>query len=186
MSQIIKGVTAGSLPPSVPTSFVTDSGTVIPASNIVNINSGSTSSNNANGISVIANPTTSNNELIQLTNRISGSATTTDAATQTLVFSFPLGIVPANYQFEVSVSALDKTDNLGATYKFIFPLRTTGTTPFTYGLTTPIQNEEGAMSGVIVALQGVSSDNTLKLRVNGLAGKTIDWVAVGTYVQATQ
>ena len=60
MSQFYVGVSAGSLPPSVPTSFVTDSGTVIPAANIVNINGG-------NGIQVVANPNGSNNILINLT-----------------------------------------------------------------------------------------------------------------------
>lgn len=60
MSQFYIGVTAGSLPPVVPTSFVTDSGTVIPAANIVNVNGGP-------GVQVVANPTSSNNMVINLT-----------------------------------------------------------------------------------------------------------------------
>lgn len=59
MSQFFQGVTSGSLPPSVPTSFITDSGTVIPAGNIVNMNG-------TNGITVIANPNGSNNMVFQL------------------------------------------------------------------------------------------------------------------------
>lgn len=61
MSQFYQGVTAGSLPPSVPTSFVTDDGTVIPAANIVNITGGP-------GIEVVADPTGSNNLVINQTN----------------------------------------------------------------------------------------------------------------------
>lgn len=60
MSQFFQGVTSGSLPPSVPTSFVTDSGTVVPSGNIVNINGG-------DGVEVIANPNGSNNMVINIT-----------------------------------------------------------------------------------------------------------------------
>lgn len=59
MSQVYIGVPVSSLP-TVPTSFVTDSGTVIPAANVVNVNGGP-------GIEVIANPTGSNNMVIVLT-----------------------------------------------------------------------------------------------------------------------
>lgn len=60
MSQFFQGVTSGSLPPSVPTSFITDSGTVVPAGNIVNVTGG-------DGVEVIASPNGSNNMVINLT-----------------------------------------------------------------------------------------------------------------------
>ena len=60
MSQFFQGTTSGSLPPSVPTSFVTDSGTVIPASNVVNVNG-------APGVMITANPNGSNNMVIEIT-----------------------------------------------------------------------------------------------------------------------
>lgn len=58
MSQFF--VSSVSSTPQVPTSFVTDNGTVIPAGNVVNVNGGS-------GVQVIANPNGSNNMVINLT-----------------------------------------------------------------------------------------------------------------------
>jgi len=61
MSQIYKKLTAtGPIPANIPTSFVTDSGTVIPAANIVNVNGSA-------GLTVTANPNLSNNMLFTLT-----------------------------------------------------------------------------------------------------------------------
>lgn len=55
MSQFyLQSDSSGPVPPDIPTSFVTDSGTVIPSFNVVNVNGGP-------GIEVIANPNGSNN-----------------------------------------------------------------------------------------------------------------------------
>ncbi len=54
MSQFWQGVTAGSLPPEVPLSFVTDSGTATPAAHILNVlgGTGATTSGSGNTVTV--------------------------------------------------------------------------------------------------------------------------------------
>src|SRR5260221_508932 len=98
MSQFFQGVTAGSLPPSVPTSFVTDSGTVVPSAHIVNVNGGS-------GVQVIANPNGSNNMVINL-NEISPSYTDVTFAMS------PYTVTATDYFLSVNATAGPVTINL--------------------------------------------------------------------------
>ncbi len=73
MSQITKTLTSGGpIPPIIPTSFVTDNGTAIPAANIININGGP-------GVQVIANPNGSNNILVNITDEANAYTNVTNA-----------------------------------------------------------------------------------------------------------
>ena len=182
MSQFYQGVVAGSLPPTVPTSFVTDNGTIIPAANVVNINGGSTSANTANGIQVIANPTGSNNEVIQLTNRISGSATSTGSVTTTLI-TFPLSATPGTYTFDISIAGFATAGvgtPLGAGYTIVGAIRSTGVSAVLLPSQAVDSFEEGSLSANLASLS-VSGNNAL-VQVSGVAAYTIDWHAVGSYV----
>lgn len=180
MSQIIKPLTSsGPIPPNIPTSFVTDSGTVIPAANVVNLNGGATTANNDNGITVIANPDGSNNAVFQLTNRVSGNVTTSNA-TPTILTTFALGATPAVYNFDIQVVGYDVTDNLGVGYFISGSVRTTGAAAVLVGTPDKITNEEVGTTGCDANLT-VSGNNAV-VQVTGLAAKTIDWKALSEYI----
>lgn len=181
MSQFYQGVVAGNLPPTVPTSFVTDNGTVIPSANTVNVNGGQTTANFPNGIEVIANPTGSNNEVIQLTNRIPGSATTSDGLGQTqTLYTFPLGAVAGTYLFTSQLVAFDKTDSLSAGLATYHVVRTTGAVGVLIGSSIPLTASEGILNGVVISISPVA--NNFVVTVTGLAGKTIDYYVLTTYI----
>ena len=183
MSQVYVGNGLGGVtPPTIPTSFVTDSGTVVPAANTVNINGGSSIVNTTAGIRVIANPTGSNNEVVQLTNIQNDSVTTADA-TPTLLSSFTMPAVPAVQNYEYKISAYNSTSSLGAIYLVIAGARTTGAAAVSLNTADITTIEEGVMSGCLVVF-GVSG-NTVTITVTGLAASTINWASQLRFTQVT-
>lgn len=81
MSQIYKPLTSGGpIPPNIPTTFTTDSGSATPAANILNVLGDDTIANDTDGLTTSA---AGNTVTVLLTNRISLSATTSDGAGQT-------------------------------------------------------------------------------------------------------
>ncbi len=185
MSQIIKPATSGNLPPSVLQQFTTDNGIVIPSAFNININGGFTSDNNINGLQVIANPNLSNNMLVQLTNRYIGSVSTTDGVTQQNLLTFPYGSTPATIKFNFTIVAYNQTDSLSSSYDVSYQVRTTGAIGVAYGVADISFDEEGNMSNVQVQVNNNVGLNEMQVEVTGLAGKTIDWKLVGTYLITT-
>lgn len=177
MSQIIKS-SQESGPPMTEFSLVTDLGTVISVSDVINANGGSSSVNNPNGIRVIANPSGSNNAVFQLTNRIQGDVTTTNT-TPTTIVTLTLGSAPGVYTFFGDITAFDSTDSAGASYGVTSGVRTTGSTAIEIGTQFDTNFEEMALinADVIVTVSG----NDVIFEVIGIAGKTIDWDALFTY-----
>lgn len=169
------GILVPSGTPSVATSYVTDSGTAIPVANILNVLANDTSSNNDNGIQTIGS---GNTVTIQLTNRVTGTVTTTDA-TPTVCASLTLGAVAAVYLLEGDAVAFDVTDTAGGAYSFAGATRTDGATSTTFGSEFINQFEEAAMAASNVIL--ADSGNTVQVQVVGIAGKTIHWSVQFTY-----
>ena len=179
MSQIFKASTASPPPPTSLTTIVTDSGTVLVAANTVNMTGGQTSVDNDNGVRTIANPNNSNNEVIQLTNRLTGSGTSVNAASADLI-TFALGASAAVYRFSFYVSGRDTGTGDGLGYTVDGSARTNGAAATI--ISTPDVDADEDASLLTATIDLVASGNNVILRVNGVVGQTITYKAVGTYV----
>jgi|SRR5215831_5039931 len=177
MSQIYKSLAAGPVPPTVPTSFVTDDGTAIPALNTLNVNGIDSTENNTNGILTRANPNLSDNLEIIITNRLQGTVTTVGAATSPIITFTP--VLVGTYTLEFRIAAYNTTSLLGSGYSIFQAFRFDGVNSNLCGIVDRIVNEEGAMSSANVTTT-VSGANFI---VNGVgyALQTINWSAVGLY-----
>lgn len=189
MSQVIKNLASGPVPPTVATSYTTDvrdntttsPGTAIPSSNNLEILGRDTIQSNDNGIRTDADPNNGKFLYVELTNRIHSSVTTTDA-TPTSLFSFSLGSTPSAYNFELNFSVYDRTNNKGAAYTVLYGLRTDGITATNISFTTPLNGEDSELNPS--SLQVVNSGNSLIGTVTGIAATTINWQLVGYYIKA--
>jgi hypothetical protein len=182
MSQAyVGGVTASGLPPSVPTSFVTNiNSPAIPASNVLDVFGGSVSTNNNNGVQTDGS-NGSNVLTIELTNRILGSVTTTNATPTTLA-TFALGSTPAVYTFDIQIASFNETDVNGDGYFISGSSRTDGTTAYLCGTPDKIVNEE---FGDTADANMIVSGNNVIIQVTGIAGKTHHWRTLATYIEVT-
>ena len=180
MSQVIKNLAAGPVPPTVPTSFVTDiNSPSVPIANVENVLGGFVNTNNANGIQTDGS-SGSNTLTVQLTNRLRGTGTTIEAVTADLV-TFPLGAVAGTFTFDSNFVAFESTTPAGAGYSIFGSARTTGAAAVLVGTPDKINNEEAALVAGNADL--VVSGNNAIFRVTGVAGLTINWVVVATYVR---
>ncbi len=180
MSQIYKSSASGPSPPDVPTSFVTQNGTAVPAANILLVNANDSVENNNNGIITkggVVGTGTANELDIIITNRLQGTASTSGVATSTIVTFTPTVI--GTYAIECRVAAYNTTSLLGGGYSIFGTVRFDGVNSNLCGTPDKIINEEGAMSSANTTLT-VSGANILISGV-GYAAQTINWLAVGLY-----
>ena len=180
MSQFFIGLTDGGLPPDVPTSFVADTGTAIPAAHVLNVKGSSTTTSNDNGIDTIANPNSSNNLYVRLTNRLEGSATSTNGATANIVtFALQSGSA-AVYRFSFDVSGRDTVSGDGVGYSVDATFRTDGSAATV--ISAPYVDDDEDASLIAASITMIASSNNAILQATGVATKTIVYKAVGTYV----
>lgn len=172
--------------PAVPTSFVTDvNSPAIPAGNILNVPGGQVIVNNANGIRTDGS-SGGNTLTIQLTNRLSGTATTVGAVTSDVITftlnNTNLGTTPGTLTLDIEIAAFEAGTPSGAGYSIFGSVRTTGAAAVLIGTPDKIVNEEAAL--VTADANLIVSGNNAVIRVTGVAGLTIDWrvLAIYTYV----
>ena len=144
MSQIFKPLTSsGPIPPNIPTQFTADDSSIaVPVANNLNVFTSDTNECNDNGIRSRASGDTIT---IQITNRITGTVTTTDATPTTLA-SLSLGAIPGVYIVEGDLTAFDVTDIAGASYTFSAAAITDGVTATEIGVENKNIFEQPAMA----------------------------------------
>lgn len=180
MSQIIKNLASGPVPPAVPTSFVTQNGTAVPAANVLIVNAASSTQNNNNGFITkggVVGTGTANELDVVVTNRLAGSTSTTGATTSAII-TFPLTVI-GTYAIECRIAAYNTTSTIGGGYSVFGTVRFDGANANLCGTPDKIINEEGTMSNANVTMT-VAGANVL---INGVgyAAQTINWSAVGLY-----
>ena len=193
MSQIYKsGSGGGPVPPTVATRYNTDvNSPAIPALNILNVPGGSVTTNNVHGIQTDGS-SGSNTLTVELTNRATGSVTTTGAATASLI-TLPLGATPGTYTFDITVAAFATAGigtPLGGGYTIVGAIRTTGAAAILIPTQVVDHFEEAALGSPtqITASLGVSGNNAVVSvtgKSDGAAGFVIDWVGTLLYTFAS-
>lgn len=178
MSQFYQGVTAGGLPPVVPTSFETDvNSPAIPLANQIDVFGGNTT--NSNNLGIQTDGSSGGDTLtIQLTNRFSGTVTTVNA-TPTVLVTCPMVTNPATFLFIVKLVAYDLTNNVSGSTVATVTFRTTGGVPVNLVPDDFIIESDAAFIGSIL-FNG--SSTLFTVQVTGKAASTIDWKAIGEYI----
>lgn len=183
MSNAFLRTSAGNLPPVVATSYVTDiNSPAIPAANVLNVPGGDVTTSNDNGIQTDGS-SGSNTLTVQLTNRILGTATTTDDVTVVPLLSFSLGATPATYLLDIQIIGYNQTSLLSSAVRDFACVRTTGAAGQLVQTQPAILIDEGAMLGTTVTSNVTS--NTYFIEVTGLPASTIHWKALVTYIVVT-
>lgn len=175
---------SGPVPPVVPTSFVTQDGTAVPAANILIVNGFDSREDNNNGIITkggVAGTGTANEVDVVITNRMQGTTNTIGAATSPIITFTPAVI--GTYTIEIRIAAYNKTASIGAGYSIYGTARFNGAISVLCGTPDKVVNEEGDMSSANATMTVSGAD----ILINGVGyqllgvDQDINWSAVALY-----
>lgn len=189
MSQIYKSLASGPIPPTIVEEFVIDDGgPVFPDTNIIILKGRDSTETNDNGIRTINDPNPplsdpSNAIFVELTNRITGSLTTSNATGQPLIeFDLAdtgLGAIPGVFYFWGDVTAFNVTDSAGASWGVSGSIITDGATATEIGTEVSDSFLQAAMATALIAFG--ASGNDFVMSIQGIEGKTINWSGMFNY-----
>lgn len=178
MSQINRRKTSNP-PPGNQLSIITDDGTITAVGDSMTIEGGSTSDPNDNGIETRANPNGSDDGLVVLTNRLGGSVSSVNGSTEDLV-TFTLGATAGCYRFNFDIVGRDTATGDGVGYTLQGTVKTDGSASTM--VAAPFTDNDEDPSLLTASINLVASGNDAILQVTGVAGQTIAYKAVGSYV----
>jgi len=168
-------------PPGTDITFGLDVGTTTSVLSVMIVTGVDSIANNANGIFTNANPNLSNVTEIVLSNRITGTATVVGAVTGDIV-TFSLGGSAAVYRFQFDVVGRDTGTGDGVGYSVFATFRTNGAAATLIDTPGPFVDHDEDASLLLASMTMIASGNNAILRATGVAGQTINYNAVGTYV----
>ena len=184
MSQIYKPLTSsGPIPPNIPTNFVTQDGTAVPAANILIVNGFDSTENNSNGIITkggVVGTGTSNEVDVVITNRFQQLTTTVGAVNSTVTILSAL--VAGTYTLDMSVAGFATAGGpAGNGYTIVGAVKSDGVTASLCGGAGAQQKDSFEDVVGANAVMGVTA-NTITVTLTGAAGISFDWNVTGTYI----
>ena len=161
MSQIYKATTAGNLPPNVPTTFDTDTGSATPALNtlIVTGDNGIVTTGSGNTVTVKFNEDTN---------------TTLGIATATILTITP----PDNdtTTVQVLISGYDSTANIGVGGQIVGTVRKTGGVVTVLGTPDVIKNGDPVINASTFTI--VANGGDIEVQATSSSINTVTWTAI--------
>ena len=111
---------------------------------------------------------------IASSNALTGTGTTIGAVTTDLI-TFAMGATPGVYTFQGRASGFESVTPAGVSARLISGVRTTGAAATEIQTEKDFTNSEAAL--ITAAVDLIISGNNMIIRVTGVVGLTINWVA---------